>query len=56
MADQDRESKLLGRVNPDRRRFVRDLVGSGFVAPALATFSMSALQVASLGAQAPHGS
>jgi len=56
MADQDGESKLLGRVNPARRQFVRDLLRSGFVAPAVATFSMSALQIAPLGAQAPHGS
>jgi hypothetical protein len=56
VADQDAEMKLLERVNPARRRFVRDLLRSGFVAPAVATFSMSALQLTPLGAQAAHGS
>lgn len=57
MADQkDDDVDVLSRVNPARRQFVRDLLRGGFVAPAIATFSMSALQVATLGAQAPHGS
>ncbi len=56
MADQDDELNILVRVNPARRQFVRDLVRGGFAAPAIASFSMSALQVATLGAQAPHGS
>jgi hypothetical protein len=56
VADQDDEMNILGRVNPARRQFVRDLLRGGFAAPAIATFSMSALQVATLGAQAPHGS
>ena len=56
MADQDDELNVLERVKPARRQFVRDLLRGGFAAPAIATFSMSALQVATLGAQAPHGS
>jgi len=48
--------KLLARVGSDRRQFVRDLVRGGFAIPAMASFSMSALQVATLGAQVPHGS
>ncbi len=56
MVDHDGESKLLERVNPARRRFVRDLLAGGFVVPAVATFSMSALQIAPLGAQLAHGS
>lgn len=56
MADQDDELNILKRVNPARRQFVRDLLRGGFAAPAIASFSMSALQVATLGAQAPHGS
>jgi len=56
MSEHDGETKLLERVNPARRRFVRDLLRGGFVAPAVATFSMSALQLTPLGAQAAHGS
>ena len=56
MTDQDDDLNLLTRVRPARRDFVRDLIRGGFAAPAIATFSMSALQVATLGAQAPHGS
>lgn len=56
MADQDDDLDVLTRVTPARRQFVRDLVRGGFAVPAIATFSMSALQVATLGAQPPHGS
>ena len=56
MAEHEDESKLLACVRSDRRQFVRDLVRGGFAIPAMASFSMSALQVATLGAQAPHGS
>ena len=56
MADEDDDLNIFTRVDPARRQFVRDLLLGGFAAPAIATFSMSALQVATLGAQAPHGS
>ncbi len=56
MADHDNQSNLLERVTPARRQFVRDLLSGGFAVPAMVTFSMSALSVAPLGAQAPHGS
>jgi hypothetical protein len=54
--DRDTQLNLLERVTPARRQFVRDLLRAGFAVPAMATFSMSALAVAPLGAQAPHGS
>lgn len=56
MTDHKQDSELLARVSPARRQFVRDLIKGGFAVPAIASFSMSALQVATLGAQAVHGS
>ncbi len=56
MSDHKQEPELLARVSPARREFVRDLIKGGFAVPAIASFSMATLQVATLGAQVGHGS
>jgi hypothetical protein len=56
LTDHKKDSEILERVTPARRQFVRDLMSGGFAIPAMVSFSMATIQVATLGAGVPHGS
>ncbi len=55
MSDVKRED-VISRVSPARREFMRKVAKAGFVAPAVATFTMSGLMSRPAAAQASNQS
>jgi hypothetical protein len=47
--------KVLEKVNPNRRGFIKRLLGSSFAVPVIATFSIEALSIDSAKAECGYG-
>jgi hypothetical protein len=46
------EEKILGKVDPDRRSFLKRVLGASFALPVIATFSVESLSIDSAQAYA----